>query len=251
MKSKRPLSFWLLAAFFAAFVLFLYGPMFAIFVLSFQGPEGGLTFPLRGVSLHWFAKLAEGLGVAQQRLLASGFIADPAELSRYREALGELAGHYGVEPGDARWDDDSWDAKIEVLLELRPEVVSFTFALPDPVAMARLRAAGITTAMTVTSVEEARLATDFDTLVVQGPEAGGHRGTLDPTAVPPRRPLLDLLRGVVAAVDVPVVAAGGIVDAGRAHGGIGTRIYRLHRGPDLGFGPGRIGRLLTGLRKAR
>ena len=47
-------------------------------------------------------------------------IADPAELSRYREALGELAGHYGVEPGDARWDDDSWDAKIEVLLELRP-----------------------------------------------------------------------------------------------------------------------------------
>lgn len=143
-------------------------------------------------------------------------IADPAELSRYREALGELAGHYGVEPGDARWDDDSWDAKIEVLLELRPEVVSFTFALPDPVAMARLRAAGITTAMTVTSVEEARLATDFDTLVVQGPEAGGHRGTLDPTAVPPRRPLLDLLRGVVAAVDVPVVAAGGIVDAATA-----------------------------------
>jgi len=60
---KRPLSFWLLAAFFALFVLFLYGPMFAIFVLSFQGPEGGLTFPLRGVSLHWFAKLWEGMGV--------------------------------------------------------------------------------------------------------------------------------------------------------------------------------------------
>jgi putative spermidine/putrescine transport system permease protein len=59
---KRPLSFWLLAAFFALFVLFLYGPMLAIFVLSFQGPEGGLTFPLRGVSLHWFAKLWEGIG---------------------------------------------------------------------------------------------------------------------------------------------------------------------------------------------
>ncbi|MBC7682845.1 MAG: ABC transporter permease, partial [Ferruginibacter sp.] len=40
-----------------------YGPMLVIFVLSFQGPEGGLTFPLRGLSLHWFAKLAEGLGV--------------------------------------------------------------------------------------------------------------------------------------------------------------------------------------------
>jgi putative spermidine/putrescine transport system permease protein len=59
---KRPLSFWLLAAFFALFVLFLYGPMFAIFVLSFQGPEGGLTFPLRGVSLHWFGVLWEGIG---------------------------------------------------------------------------------------------------------------------------------------------------------------------------------------------
>jgi putative spermidine/putrescine transport system permease protein len=59
---KRPGSFYLLAAFFALFVLFLYGPMLAIFVLSFQGPEGGLTFPLRGVSLHWFAKLWEGIG---------------------------------------------------------------------------------------------------------------------------------------------------------------------------------------------
>ncbi|RYX94662.1 MAG: ABC transporter permease [Comamonadaceae bacterium] len=59
---NRTAGFWLLAFFFAAFVLFLYGPMFVIVVLSFQGPEGGLTFPLRGVSLHWFYKLAEGLG---------------------------------------------------------------------------------------------------------------------------------------------------------------------------------------------
>jgi hypothetical protein len=48
---------------FGLFVLFLYGPMITIFVLSFQGPEGGLTFPMRGVSLHWFAKLWEGIGV--------------------------------------------------------------------------------------------------------------------------------------------------------------------------------------------
>ena len=60
---QRPAAFWLLAAFFAAFVLFMYGPMLVIVVLSFQGPEGGLTFPLRGLSLHWFYKLAEGLGV--------------------------------------------------------------------------------------------------------------------------------------------------------------------------------------------
>jgi putative spermidine/putrescine transport system permease protein len=55
----RSKAFPYLAAFFALFVLFLYGPMIAIFTLSFQGPEGGLTFPMRGVSLHWFANLFE------------------------------------------------------------------------------------------------------------------------------------------------------------------------------------------------
>ncbi len=59
----RPGSFYALAAVFAAFVLFLYGPMLTIFVLSFQGPEGGLTFPMRGASLHWFGVLWEGMGV--------------------------------------------------------------------------------------------------------------------------------------------------------------------------------------------
>lgn len=63
MREKRPASFWPLALVFSLFVLFMYGPMFVIFVLSFQGPEGGLTFPMRGASFHWFAKLAEGLGV--------------------------------------------------------------------------------------------------------------------------------------------------------------------------------------------
>jgi putative spermidine/putrescine transport system permease protein len=61
--AKRPGSFYWLAAFFALFVLFLYGPMITIVVLSFQGPEGGLTFPMRGFSLHWFAQLWEGMGV--------------------------------------------------------------------------------------------------------------------------------------------------------------------------------------------
>ncbi len=76
---KRSAGYWPLALFFAAFVLFLYGPMLVIVVLSFQGPEGGLTFPLRGVSLHWFYKLAEGLGVvdigaALKRSLGLGLV---------------------------------------------------------------------------------------------------------------------------------------------------------------------------------
>lgn len=62
-EGKRPGSFYALAFVFGLFVLFLYGPMFTIFVLSFQGPEGGLTFPMRGASLHWFGKLWEGMGV--------------------------------------------------------------------------------------------------------------------------------------------------------------------------------------------
>jgi putative spermidine/putrescine transport system permease protein len=56
-------SRWCLGAVFAAFVAFLYGPTLTILVLSFQGPEGGLTFPMHGLSLHWYARLFAGAGV--------------------------------------------------------------------------------------------------------------------------------------------------------------------------------------------
>ncbi|MBY6004180.1 ABC transporter permease [Salipiger bermudensis] len=54
---RRPRSFYVLAAFFALFILFLYGPTITIAILSFQGPQGGLTFPMQGTSLHWFRDL--------------------------------------------------------------------------------------------------------------------------------------------------------------------------------------------------
>jgi putative spermidine/putrescine transport system permease protein len=57
-ESRGP-AFWLLAIFFGLFVLFLYGPLSTIIILSFQGPRGGLTFPMNGVSLAWFANLFE------------------------------------------------------------------------------------------------------------------------------------------------------------------------------------------------
>lgn len=80
MREGRSKSFYLLALFFAAYVLFLYGPMIAIFILSFQGPDGGLTFPMNGVSLHWFSKLFSGtgivdLGAAFSRSLKLGLLA--------------------------------------------------------------------------------------------------------------------------------------------------------------------------------
>jgi putative spermidine/putrescine transport system permease protein len=56
---RRPRSFWVLAIFFALFLLFLYGPLSTIVILSFQGPDGGLTFPMNGVSTMWFSALFE------------------------------------------------------------------------------------------------------------------------------------------------------------------------------------------------
>jgi putative spermidine/putrescine transport system permease protein len=78
MQSK--LTFWALTAVFILFILFLYGPMIAIFILSFQGSTGGMTFPLRGASLHWFADLFEStrygdLGGALERSIILGLLA--------------------------------------------------------------------------------------------------------------------------------------------------------------------------------
>jgi len=78
-RDRRSKGFWPLACVFALFVLFLYGPVITIFVLSFQGPEGGLTLPMRGLSLHWYQELWKGLGVvdigaALRRSLALGAV---------------------------------------------------------------------------------------------------------------------------------------------------------------------------------
>ena len=56
---RRGWTFYFLGAVFVAYVVFLYGPMLCIYILSFQGPQGGLTFPMRGVSLHWFRQLID------------------------------------------------------------------------------------------------------------------------------------------------------------------------------------------------
>lgn len=79
MGDQRTLSFYLLATFFAGFVLFLYGPTITIAILSFQGPSGGLTFPMNGTSLHWFRNLFEQQAVGDiwgsfRRSLALGLI---------------------------------------------------------------------------------------------------------------------------------------------------------------------------------
>lgn len=57
---RRPWTFWLLASVFGGYVLFLYGPMLCMYVLSLQGPRGALSFPMRGVGTYWFVQLWEG-----------------------------------------------------------------------------------------------------------------------------------------------------------------------------------------------
>lgn len=56
-RDRRPFSFYCLAGFFCLFVVFLYGPIATVAVLSFQGPQGGLTFPMQGISMYWFNDL--------------------------------------------------------------------------------------------------------------------------------------------------------------------------------------------------
>ena len=78
-REKRSMEFYVLAIFFTIFVLFLYGPISAVIILSFQGPDGGLTFPLDGVSLHWFDNLFEkhavgDFGASFQRSLILGLM---------------------------------------------------------------------------------------------------------------------------------------------------------------------------------
>ena len=136
-------------------------------------------------------------------------------LADYALALAPEAQRRGVDLGTPLRDEGGWQAKLAVLLEMRPEVVSFTFDAPDATTCAQLRAADVATIATVTNLVEARtaVACGVDALIVQGPSAGGHRATFNPVTRPPEEPLLSLLGAISAGVGVPVVAAGGLASA--------------------------------------
>jgi nitronate monooxygenase len=136
-------------------------------------------------------------------------VADPDAVARYAAALGPDA-------GAPRHDDDGWQAKLDLLARERVAVVSFTFGCPAGLVVDGLHAAGCAVWVTVTTADEAReaAAAGADALVVQGVEAGGHRGSFDDDA-PGEIGLLALLQLVAAAVDLPLVATGGVV-TGRA-----------------------------------
>ncbi|MEZ0384662.1 nitronate monooxygenase [Mycobacterium sp. pW045] len=149
-------------------------------------------------------------------------VADVVLLDDYADLLDPLAEHYGVELGRPRFgDDDCWPEKLEVIADLRPTAVSFTFGTPSPDQLARLRALRILTMVTVTSAYEAGIAVAHgaEVLVVQGPHAGGHRGTFAPDMQPGNDSLEDLLAEIGHAHgDVPLVAAGGLGTAAAVAG---------------------------------
>lgn len=103
---------------------------------------------------------------------------------------------------------------MRLLLALRPAVVSFHFGLPPAEYLAALRQAGIRTMATATNVQEAVLIEQagIDAIVAQGVEAGGHRGVFDPQASDERLSMAVLVRLLVKRGNLPVIAAGGIMD---------------------------------------
>jgi nitronate monooxygenase len=146
----------------------------------------------------------------------AGEPADPGAVAAYARRLAPEAERAGVRLGEPRFDDDGLEAKLDALAGDPVAVVSFTFGLPSPAAVERLHRAGSEVWMTVTSPEEARRAAALgaDALVVQGVEAGGHRGVLVDDEDASDLTLLAALQLVRAAVDAPLVAAGAIMTGG-------------------------------------
>lgn len=138
---------------------------------------------------------------------------DAAAFAAYAAELHEEAAAYDIELDPVPTnDDDAWNAKLALLLASPVPVVSVTFGLPDSGDVTALQEVGTRVLATVTTVGEARNARQIgvDGLVVQGPRAGGHSGTHDPSRDIPDIPTADLVRQIRGAVDLPVIAAGGV-----------------------------------------
>lgn len=145
-------------------------------------------------------------------------VADAAREQAWLARLApEFARHGATPPARLREIYTSFvadDAALAMLLAERPPIVSFHFGLPASERIAALRAAGIVLLATATHLAEARavVAAGVDIVVAQGYEAGGHRGVFNPSAPDDAIGTLALTRLLVRELDVPVIAAGGVMD---------------------------------------
>lgn len=195
--------------------------------------------------------------------------AEPAVYAPYVERLRGEAERLGVALGEPAFEDDDWDAKLELLLSDPVAVVSFTFGCPSEELVGRLQAAGSEVWVTVTGVDEARAAAaaGADALIAQGVEAGAHQGSFAGGEPREELGLLALLQLLRAAVDTPLVASGAIATgaavaavlcAGARAAQIGTGFMlcpeagtaAVHREALRGPAPTRLTRAFTG-RRAR
>ena len=137
---------------------------------------------------------------------------DPEQVAAYAVELQPDAERLGVDLGEPRWEDDSYDAKLDVVAATHVDLVSFTFGCPSADIIERLHRADVKVAVCVTSVLEAQLAVaaGTDLLVVQGSEAGGHQACFANLAAN-ERPLLSVLGEIRdSGGDVPMIGTGGI-----------------------------------------
>jgi nitronate monooxygenase len=148
-------------------------------------------------------------------LFVPGLPAATAAVEDYAGRLTAVAAQAGVQLGNARFDDDAFDAKLALLIADPVAVTSFTFGCPDRSVISAVHGAGSEAWVTITTPAEARqaAAAGADALVVQGTEAGGHRGgfTDDPANdIGGGFGLLSLLQLVRRDTPLPLVGAGGI-----------------------------------------
>ena len=167
------------------------------------------------------------LGIIRQRtskpINLNFFCHKPARLDAEREAgwRQRLSGYYdelGIDPRTKAPNTDRQPFNgdyCSLVEELRPEIVSFHFGLPEASLLARVKATGAKVISSATTVEEARWLEQAgcDAIIAQGAEAGGHRGMFLTSDVATQVGTMALVPQVVDAVSVPVIAAGGIADA--------------------------------------
>lgn len=156
--------------------------------------------------------------------------ADRVAVEAFRHLLVQAAPDVHVPTPD--WHDrDHYEDKLDIVEAARVAVVSFTFGCPQPHVVERLHEAGICVLVTVTTEEEAHtaVAAGADALVVQGYEAGGHRGTHRVTDAPNQLDHLALLP-MMTDVGVPLIAAGGITTAGDTRRALGAGAVAVQAG---------------------
>jgi nitronate monooxygenase len=170
------------------------------------------------------AQVEQFRAAAKDRPLNLNFLAHRMPLPNnarehaWRERLKPYYLEFGIDPAApvATASRRPFDAAAcAIVEEIRPAVVSFHYGLPEKDLVARVKAAGCKVICSATTVEEARFleANGCDAIIVQGLEAGGHRGMFLSTDLATQVGLFALLPQVVDAVKVPVIATGGIADA--------------------------------------